>query len=754
MAFSGSDFEDLRRRLEAAELRAQRAEEGAQKAEVDKQKAEADAQNAEADKQKAEADKQKAEADKQKAEERAIRAEEERNQTNTTFQEYLDLCHIHFSKRLSVQFDISFSTKGTVTSPKGRCYPKKLLPWEGFDEGQRRRFDEVYEFFHSSSASPRLFSSSRTLEELGDMLCDRKFASEDDLRPHQQLSIEKPISTIIAALSEMEGAHKRFSLGRGVMFENHANTLDEQVEEVQQHLEAQALSNTDTVALTLVRADRICVYKDMEDRNSLSYLIEYKPPHKLPKWDLENGLRPMNLDREVVREYRIPIDTVKRKRYHADKKVGSVITQTFDYMIKSGLEYSYISTGKSFIFLRVDEADPTTVFYRLITPDEKKHVATDPKRNAFHTALGQVLSFSLLAFMSTRRGQDWCNRWIQKLPKWPIDGEGILPETPDNSKRSKTPQTSEFKGKPSNESRTFNLRARRTRQSKCNEDQPSAYIDSGDDSSSEPEPRWPETPVPVTHSTPTPAQTASMNSPVSSRTRGQTREYCTQACLLGLVRRSALDESCPNALIHGNGKPCRRHRINGKTFLTLVRKQLGRTLDQDCEPLWKQGARGNLFKITLASHGYTFVGKGTISAFIPYLQHEGRMYQRLERLQGQVVPVYLGNIGLVKPYWMDLGVEIVHMLLMSWGGETSQSSGALDLKGEVHRSVEEVRQEGVEHNDVREPNILWNDERQRAMLVDFERSRLLPDRLQPLQELSSNLKRKRCLVKVGDRGRG
>ncbi|KKZ60465.1 hypothetical protein EMCG_00752 [[Emmonsia] crescens] len=702
MAFSGSDFEDLRRRLEAAELRAQRAEEGAQKAEVDAQKAEVDKQKAEADKQKAEADKQKAEADKkkaeadaQKAEERAIRAEEERNQTNTTFQEYLDLCHIHFYKRLSVQFNISFSTKGTVTSPKGRCYPKKLLPWEGFDEGQRRRFDEVYEFFHSSSASPKLFSSSRTMEELGDMLCDRKFASEDDLRPHQQLSIEKPISTIIAALSEMEGAHKQFSLGRGVMFENHVNTLDEQVEEVQQHLEAQSLSNTDTVELTLVRADRICVYKDMEDKNSLSYLIEYKPPHKLPEPDLDKGLRPMNLDREVVREYRIPIDTKKREQYHADKKVGSVITQTFDYMIKS-------------------------VSWPSCLKDEAKTGATGGYKN---------------------------------YPSGRLMGGGMLPETPDNSKRPKTPPTSEFKGKPSNESRTFNLRARRARQSKCNEDQPFAYIDSGDDSSSEPEPRWPETPVPVTHSTQTPAQTASMNSPVSSRTRGQTREYCTQACLLGLVQRSALDESCPNALIHGNGKPCRRHRINGKTFLTLVRKQLGRTLDRDCEPLWKQGARGNLFKITLASHGYTFVGKGTISVFVPYLQHEGRIYQRLERLQGQVVPVYLGNIGLVKPYWMDLGVEIVHMLLLSWGGETSQSSGALDLEGEVYRSVEEVRREGVEHNDVREPNILWNDERQRAMLVDFERSLLLPDRLQPLQELSSNLKRKRSLVKVGDRQR-
>jgi hypothetical protein len=44
-----------------------------------------------------------------------------------------------------------------------------------------------------------------------------------------------------------------------------------------------------------------------------------------------------------------------------------------------------------------------------------------------------------------------------------------------------------------------------------------------------------------------------------------------------------------------------------------------------------------------------------------------RIYRQLKRLQGEVVPVYLGNIGLIEPY-VDLGVEIVHMLLMSWGG--------------------------------------------------------------------------------------
>lgn len=55
----------------------------------------------------------------------------------------------------------------------------------------------------------------------------------------------------------------------------------------------------------------------------------------------------------------------------------------------------------------------------------------------------------------------------------------------------------------------------------------------------------------------------------------------------------------------------------------------------------------------------------------------------------------------------------------------AESSDVLDLEGEIRRSVDEIHGERVEHNDVREPNILWNAERGRAMLIDLKHSRLL-----------------------------
>lgn len=132
--------------------------------------------------------------------------------------------------------------------------------------------------------------------------------------------------------------------------------------------------------------------------------------------------------------------------------------------------------------------------------------------------------------------------------------------------------------------------------------------------------------------------------------------------------------------------------------------------------------------MTLASHGYIFVGKGTVPVFVRDLKHEGRIYQKLERVQGVSVPVYLGNIDLIHRYFYDVGVRIVHMLLMSWAGEVAEDGDTADLKGEVQRSVQDICNERVIHSDVRQPNILWNLERRRAMLVDFERAEVLDDR--------------------------
>ncbi|KAI4096007.1 MAG: hypothetical protein LQ344_001241, partial [Seirophora lacunosa] len=198
--------------------------------------------------------------------------------------------------------------------------------------------------------------------------------------------------------------------------------------------------------------------------------------------------------------------------------------------------------------------------------------------------------------------------------------------------------------------------------------------------------------------------------------------YCTQACLLGMMRQSAIDENCPNAALHPRKKSnptC--HLVGPKKFPALVQAQLAETLDDHIEDLQISGARGMLFRIRLVSHGYVFVGKGTVAVFIRDLQHEGRMYQRLKKLQGIDIPVYLGNIDLVEQQWYDYCLCVCHMMLLSYGGGRVYNLND-SMEMQVKSFATKLNRYGVKHGDLREANMLWNAELQRLVFIDFERS--------------------------------
>jgi hypothetical protein len=64
-----------------------------------------------------------------------------------------------------------------------------------------------------------------------------------------------------------------------------------------------------------------------------------------------------------------------------------------------------------------------------------------------------------------------------------------------------------------------------------------------------------------------------------------------------------------------------------------------------------------------------------------------------------------------------------------------------DLAAETTGVVTKMLDRGVEHRDVRPPNVLWNTKRRKVILVDFERSEILKQ-MPILQEISPNRKRK------------
>ncbi|KAM0714557.1 hypothetical protein Q7P37_009853 [Cladosporium fusiforme] len=209
------------------------------------------------------------------------------------------------------------------------------------------------------------------------------------------------------------------------------------------------------------------------------------------------------------------------------------------------------------------------------------------------------------------------------------------------------------------------------------------------------------------------------------RENQRTRAFCTQRCLLGLVNGGNLDRGCPNVDKHGVDV----HRIDKDAFLTLMCRQLSRTLDSDFEPCGRPGSRGVPFRATLASHGYTVIAKCTPSDF------------------GHCVPVYLGNLDLdlERPYYYEGIAKLVHVMFLGYGGtpilrqwrELDQNRAL----GQVEECLRAIHERGVLHRDVMPRNILWDCDSGRVTVIDFERAKVMRNR-PILGPLSVNRKRK------------
>ncbi|KAL2357208.1 hypothetical protein BJ546DRAFT_1113171 [Cryomyces antarcticus] len=651
----------------------------------------------------AQAELAKARHDRTTAEKRAEKAEERTRQTR--FEEFLRECHLRLSKPLRIQTDKSLTTKGSITNPKDRPCPTEIKPWMEFPSLQQERFRILSGYLCHREGQ---FSSKQHLQELGQELCDRPFASEKDLEAYQRPAVERPISSIISALRRDEEACRGLVLNGDIVFENHANTLADGSEEVEERLQTLQLdsgSSTSKSHSTPKYSDQICVYKEADGTRTPCMVVEYKPAHKL---------------------------------------VSAVLTQTYGYMLENGLEYSYVTTGEAFMFLWIRENEPHTLYYHLTEPNVEAGADTDESGIVLSsTAISQALCICTFALSSTPRNQQWRTETIESASKAAVDCKYILQQTPIEIKRS-APPTSEFLARLSKFKRSPILlrnwpqpRSNLTLQS-CSPQDPNLLNNQSPSTSSG---EASDIDTPSKSKGPQASRVASKARRPATKDRPNTKStkpynqdsYCTQRCLVGLVHGLSLDEACPNVSAHRLHKAGTDHSLSKISFKHAMKTQLAKSRDHGCEPLGKQGARGALFKLTLLSHGYTYVAKGTVHAFTEDLKHEASVYRRLRNVQGQLVPVYLGSLSLDRPYFLDFGVKIVRMLMMSWVGEQAKQ----DFTGKVSRwglsllddksnaAVNELRKRGVEHNDARPPNMLWNEENGCVMLVDFERSTFL-----------------------------
>ncbi|KAI2947927.1 hypothetical protein CBS147323_11137 [Aspergillus niger] len=149
---------------------------------------------------------------------------------------------------------------------------------------------------------------------------------------------------------------------------------------------------------------------------------------------------------------------------------------------------------------------------------------------------------------------------------------------------------------------------------------------------------------------------------------------------------------------------------------------------------------------TLLSCGYTVIMKATTVEKQHRLQTEVDNYHRLRNLQGQYIPVCLGDFKPRVAYWYH-GRLMAQMMILSWSGTRLQHAvhdgNSRFFHQERDRALAALRSRGVIHCDSEWRNMLWDDLSRRLVVIDLEDVKWLK-RARALESVSANMRRSRC----------
>ncbi|KAL5592597.1 hypothetical protein FOBRF1_013623 [Fusarium oxysporum] len=657
-----------------------------------------------------------------KEEAKAREEAERRKNQRTTLEEYLYNCHFHLYKKLALA-DKSKSSTG-FTKVEGKYYPKWLRPWTSFTNTQRQ---DHFEAIRRVCGERRLFYQESTTRDLGSTIHRKRAGNENAVDHFVKLAVEDPVWEILRPVWDDEELCKEYRC-MGLRFSNNIRDFTQP-------------------------SDGILVGE--ED------LSEERPERR----------RRTGPNKRVASEQRVKPPPTKPDGAGVRTRLGGDESLAFVYDYKAAHKVALVpEAGRC-------EGDAV---YGGNGADQQQQVSERCRasgtrqggRTGCHGAdAGLRLHVSDLKLSKELHSMRRRGRLRGALKKWRelYDDAARLSGAEDtnspSASSSQATEGSEFMSNAVPASREVSLRSRPSCRSTV-----VLRRDEADEEDDEPNGNlsrsWARTDVSKRKEGPSSGSSegGEEEEDAEMSESAPAKQYCTQACLLGLKRGLDLDSNCPNVLSHRSAEGGTRHPIDAYEFARLVGERLCKNPYRDCEALdgWgKMGATGVLFKLELAPYGYTFVGKGTLLPHPRRLEHESRIYARLDRIQGEVVPVHLGLARLDRGYILPGGARVFHMMLMSWCGETmantvAAGAGAAGLAAEVRRSSQAVWAEGVDHRDEREANRLWNDERRRVMLIDFDRATLRPNLKHNQLVKVSGKKRKRQGDEFGnyDRKRG
>ncbi|KAM3552241.1 hypothetical protein MY1884_003652 [Beauveria asiatica] len=660
---------------------------------------------------------------REKEEAKAREENERRKSQKTTLAEYLYNCHFDLYQKLRLAGPSESST-GLATSVDGKYYPRWLRPWQAFtDNGRREHFDDIIRI----CGERRLFQQESTTRDNGINFERKKAGYENAIDHFEKTAVEDPTWMILEPVWADRELRQKYQITDLTFINGIRNFKD-----LNEDIEAETKTGRGKQ-----QPDGGGIRTGIDENESPAFMYDYKAAHKFAVEDLEAALEKETLFMDVyewAQTEQYKTDSTLRTKEREAARIAMALIQVFNYMLWYGVGYGYVAAGKSLVLLYYDRAEPLVLRWHLCVPDKMviRPTAELHVEQMSQTAVAQLASFCLLSLRSQaltgRPLKEAMNQAEGILKKWKREAytDPVTPQESDDTDSSSSMPSrgtdKSFACDASPVARKYPLRSKSCKDSTA----PLKSRDEDEEGGAEGYQRQ--------HGAGTSVNKGEKDSSRKSKERGTegsapapTKQYCTQACLLGLKLGRELDSRCPNVLYHGVGGNT-RHPIDAQELTELMSEQLRQDPYGSCDALIgrrKYGSSGVLFKLELARFGYTFVGKGTVSARPRRLEHECSIYQRLEKLQGDVVPVHLGRVSFHPGYLLPGGAYVIHMMLMSWAG-VAMDLAPSNLEWEVQRSIQTIYENGVNHQDEREPNLLWNAERCRVMVIDFDQATVLP----------------------------
>lgn len=612
-----------------------------------------------------------------------------------------------------------------------------------------------------------------------------------------------PHSRTISVPPQMIGQKRKRSrsasqpLASSSELEEHVSTEDDDVEEIMD--EAQVLvgqpspDHGDTpgraIKVKSGPGDFYCSFvmdknsKDTKSKAPRPHLLlvgEAKAPHKLTRDLIERAIGEKNtIDlRQFIQSLPSSADVNAggsggSTNYDANQRwLAAVATQIYSVLVRSELRYGYITTGESYILVRIRPGEATTLEYLLLTALRSQSPREVERREAAWldwlaaTPLARMSSLALLSLFGD--GELTKDEIAQTKAAKPA----MIWKSPQH--REQSLESGSFESTASAQTRgsdpDYTEEGEQSRKRACD-------VGNADEGESDSEHQHKRACISDTDNEQQyPKAIARSIPPLSTLFRTLSERYadpdlsmdevpfCSSRCLRSLTSDETTDPLCPNSAIHAqtHQRPTSAAELRTLARTCVVLPSYRQTeqetedqpvvLEEDAKNaiyMHSYGASSALFKVRVG--GYVLAAKAARAVHpmmerevLQRLRLEATLYKRLNTMQGHGVPVCLGLVGVSSPQsshadhygYIDDIVQFPAVLLLSWAGSAlydtpvkadveQERTWQARIRADVDRLLSQIHGFGILHGDAELRNIVvvgGRGDSPTVSFVDFERA--------------------------------